>query len=89
MAKYAVEFLSKLKNKMGSKFESFKNDLFPKSSHKHTTKTQKSKEDSEHSFDFILGSSRYASAPMGRKVKTGFAGRGHRLSVTLSKRFYV
>ena len=24
MAKYAVEFLSKLKNKMGSKFESFK-----------------------------------------------------------------
>ncbi|EMG2441919.1 hypothetical protein V4005_005650, partial [Klebsiella pneumoniae] len=43
MAKYAVEFLSKLKNKMGSKFESFKNDLFPKSSHKHTTENPKIK----------------------------------------------
>lgn len=43
MAKYAVEFLSKLKNKMGSKFESFKNDLFPKSSPKHTSETPKHK----------------------------------------------
>ncbi|MGS4664339.1 hypothetical protein [Citrobacter farmeri] len=30
MGKYAIEFLNKLKNKLGSKFESFKNDLFPK-----------------------------------------------------------
>ncbi|EKP2368324.1 hypothetical protein P0L15_004985, partial [Escherichia coli] len=43
MAKYAVEFLSKLKNKMGSKFESFKNDLFPKSSPKNTSETPKHK----------------------------------------------
>lgn len=43
MAKYAVEFLSKLKNKMGSKFESFKNDLFPKSSLKNTSETPKHK----------------------------------------------
>ncbi|HBT0452500.1 TPA: hypothetical protein MA082_005524 [Klebsiella pneumoniae] len=43
MAKYAVEFLSKLKHKMGSKFESFKNDLFPKSSPKNTSETPKHK----------------------------------------------
>jgi hypothetical protein len=43
MAKYAVEFLSKLKNKMGSKFESFKNDLFPKSSPNYTSETPKQK----------------------------------------------
>lgn len=41
MAKYAIEFINKLKNKMGSKFESFKNDLFPKPSHKNTSETQK------------------------------------------------
>ena len=43
MGKYAIEFLNKLKNKLGSKFESFKNDLFPKSSHKHTTENPKIK----------------------------------------------
>ncbi|WP_200857656.1 hypothetical protein, partial [Klebsiella pneumoniae] len=30
MGKYAIEFLNKLKNKLGSKFENLRNEFFPK-----------------------------------------------------------